>query len=468
MKKTAIEQIVKAAGGTLAAEGSEKFITGIKHDSREIRPGEMFVAVKGDNHDGHRFIPQVIEAGCAAVLVSDTDQCPANADVSVILVDDTIEAMGKIASWYLDSQEIRCVAVTGSVGKTSTRDMIYYVLSQKFRCGRNLKNYNNNIGLPISVFHFAEDTEAAVLEMGMDAFGEIEYLSGIVRPEIGVITNIGIAHMEKLGSREGIFRAKMEITKNIRPASEGGALVFAGDEEFLTKERTAGDYDQIEVGASCGADLRISDVEDHGIEGISFILVYDEDGNTNRTKVELPAAGAHNAINAGLALAVGRKMGISIPEGIEGLKNVELTGSRLRKIEGASVRIIDDTYNANPDSMINAVDILNMYKKEKKTRSIAVLADMLELGEASKKLHFALGEHVAKTNVDILGTVGKEAKSISDGIKKHNKNVITQSFANNVDAFHFLKDNLKSGDTVLFKGSRGMHIDEIIEKLLNR
>ncbi len=455
MKKTSIEQIVKAAGGTLAAEGSKKFITGIKHDSREIRPDEMFVAVKGENHDGHRFIPQVIEAGCAAVLVSDLDQCPADADVSVILVDDTIEAMGKISSWYLDSQKIRCVAVTGSVGKTSTRDMIYYVLSQKFSCGRNLKNYNNNIGLPISVFHFAEDTEAAVLEMGMDAFGEIEYLSGIVKPEIGVITNIGVAHMEKLGSREGIFKAKMEITKNIRPASEGGALVFAGDEEFLTKERTAGDYDQIEVGPGKGADLRISEVEDHGIEGISFLLEYAEEGNANRTKVELPAAGAHNAVNAGLALAVGCKMGVSIPEGIKGLKNVELTGSRLRKIEGASVRIIDDTYNANPDSMMSALDVL---KASSARRRVAVLGDMFELGSDEIALHRKVGEHAAKAGIDRLITIGNLAENIAKGGSGTH-------FPDKESFLEVIEDYIEPGDLILVKASRGMHLEEIVERL---
>lgn len=455
MKKTSIGQIAEAAGGRLAAEGSEKFITGIKHDSREVRPGDMFVAIKGENHDGHRFIPQVIEAGCAAVLVSDLQQCPADADVSVIVVKDTIAAMGKIASWYLDSQEIRCVAVTGSVGKTSTRDMIYYVLRQKYNCGRNLKNFNNNIGLPISVFHFDEETDAAVLEMGMDAFGEIEYLSGIVRPEIGVITNIGVAHMEKLGSREGIFRAKMEITKNIRPASEGGALVFAGDEEFLTKERTAGDYDQIEVGTGNCADLRISGVEDHGIEGISFTVEYEEAGKTERRNVELPAAGAHNAVNAGLALAVGRKMGVSIEEGIKGLQQVELTGSRLRKIEGVSVRIIDDTYNANPDSMMSALDVL---KKSSAGRRVAVLGDMFELGAEEKELHRKVGEHAAKAGIDQLITIGNLAENIAIGGKGVH-------FPDKESFLNVIEDYIKPGDLILVKASRGMHLEEIVERL---
>lgn len=455
MKKTAIEQIAKASGGELIAAGSSKFITGIRHDSREVCPGEMFVAIQGEKQDGHKYIPQVIEKGCAAVLISDAKACPKDADLNVILVDDTVAAMGRIASWYLDSLGIRRVAVTGSVGKTSTRDMIWYVLSEKYNCGRNLKNFNNNIGLPISIFQFDEHTEAAVLEMGMDAFGEIEYLSSIVKPEIGVITNIGIAHMEKLGSREGIFRAKMEITKNILPESEGGTLVFAGDEEFLTKERTAGDYGQIEVGETAGADLRISEVEDHGIEGISFIVEYEEDGRTERRRIATPAAGAHNAVNAAIALAVGRKLGVSIEEGAEGLKKVELTGSRLRKIEGNNVNIIDDTYNANPFSMMSAIDVL---VRSDAARRVAILGDMFELGPDEKALHRQVGQHAAEAGVDELIAIGDLAANIAEGGRgRHFKD--KESF------LEVIGDHIRPGDLVLVKASRGMHLEEIVDEL---
>ena len=458
MKKTHIEQISKASGGTLVRAGSREFITGIKHDSREVGPGEMFVAVRGENQDGHKYIPQVLEKGCAALLVSDADAVPQDADVSVILVRDTIEAMGKIAAWYLDSLHILRAAVTGSVGKTSTRDMIYYVLSEKYNCGRNLKNYNNNIGIPLSVFRFDENMEAAVLEMGMDAFGEIEYLSGIVRPQIGVITNIGIAHMEKLGSREGIFRAKMEITKNILPAEEGGTLVFAGDDEFLTKERTAGDYAQIEVGEGPQADYRISDVTDKGIEGISFIIEYEEDGHTEKTKIELPAAGAHNAINAGVALAVGRAFGVSIAQGAEGLKKVELTGSRLRKVEGGTIQIIDDTYNANPASMMSALDVL---AKSEAKRHVAVLGDMFELGPEEAQLHRQVGEHAKAVGTDVLITIGSLAENIAEGGNG--------THFPDKDAFLSVADDyIKPGDLVLVKASRGMHLEEIVEALKTR
>ena len=455
MKKTTIQQIATAAGGEMIRAGSNEYITGIRHDSREICPGDMFVAVKGGNQDGHRYIPQVLEKDCSAVLVSDREACPEEADVSVILVDDTVEAMGKIAAWYLESLGIRRVAVTGSVGKTSTRDMIWYVLSEKYNCGRNLKNYNNNIGLPISIFQFDENTEAAVLEMGMDAFGEIEYLSSIVKPEVGVITNIGIAHMEKLGSREGIFRAKMEITKNILTEREGGTLVFAGDDEFLTKARTAGDYDQIEVGESENADLRISSVEDHGIEGISFCIEYEAAGRQETRRIELPAAGAHNAVNAAIALAVGRKLGVSIDEGAEGLKKVELTGSRLRKIEGKTVGIIDDTYNANPFSMMSAIDVL---VRSSAVRRIAILGDMFELGSDEKELHRKVGEHAAAAGVDEVIAIGDLAEYIAEGSGgTHFK-----------DKASFLKaigDYIRPGDLVLVKASRGMHLEEIVEEL---
>ncbi len=455
MKKTDIEQIAKASGGKLIVCGSRRSITGIKHDSREVGPDDMFVAVKGENHDGHRFISQVIEGGCPALLISNAEECPKDADVNVILVDDTIEAMGKIASWYLDSLNIRRAAVTGSVGKTSTRDMIYFVLSEKYNCGRNLKNYNNNIGIPLSVFQFDENIEAAVLEMGMDAFGEIEYLSGIVKPEIGVITNIGIAHMEKLGSREGIFRAKMEIAKNILPAKDGGTLVFAGDDEFLTKARTAGNYAQIEVGKGENADLRISEVEDNGIEGIRFNIEYEENGHREKTGIELPTAGAHNAVNAAIALAVGRQFGVSIREGAEGLKKAELTGSRLRLIEGVNVRIIDDTYNANPDSMMSALDVLSKSKGE---RRVAILGDMFELGPDEAQLHRKVGEHAAKLGVDSLLTIGDLAENIAEGGNGTH-------FPDKETFLNVIHDHIKPGDLVLVKASRGMHLEEIVDRL---
>lgn len=461
MKKTSINQILAATGGTLVGKGKSNYITGVKHDSRECGQGDMFVAIVGPNQDGHKFIAQVVNAGCDAILVSNLYKSPLGlSDVNIILVDDTVEAMGDLASWYLNALNIRRVAVTGSVGKTSTRDMIYYVLKQKYQCGRNLKNYNNNIGLPISIFAFDETIEAAVLEMGMDAFGEIEYLSGIVKPEIGVITNIGVAHMEKLGSREGIFKAKMEIAGNIEPKEKGGTLIIAGDDDFLTKERTKGDYSQIEIGYDKNCDYMISDIDDFGVEGIQFSLVYLEE----KTTVRLPVPGVHNAINASIAIAVGGAFGLGMDEAIKGLEQASLTGSRLKMVKGKTVRIIDDTYNANPASMISALDVM---MKSEAVRHVAILADMFELGDNTEELHRSVGIHARDIGIDQVITIGKLSENISRGAESSEEDGKTGSihFASKEEFFEQLTKLIKPGDLILVKASRAMKMEEVVAKL---
>ena len=455
MRKTSIKQILAATGGALVFGDEDNFISGIKHDSREVKPGDMFVAIAGNNQDGHKYIPQVAAAGASAVLVSHTDgwpeQLPEGTELNIILVGDTIQAMGDLARWYISDLGIKRIAVTGSVGKTSTRDMIYFVLSEKYNCGRNLKNYNNNVGLPISIFQFDENTQAAVLEMGMDAFGEIEYLSGIVKPDIGVITNIGVAHMEKLGSRQGIFKAKMEITENISPAEEGGILVFAQDDEFLTKKRTAGDYGQVSVGYENDADYTISDVDDFGVEGIEFTVDYCGE----KTRVRLPLPGVHNAINGALAIAVGGLLGVDVETAARGLAGASLTGSRLKKIEGRSVTIIDDTYNANPDSMKSAIDVLAGSRAERK---VAILGDMFELGDNTENQHREVGEHAKAAGLDMVIAIGNLAANIAEGAQG-------VYFEKKEDFLAEIDKYINSRDMILVKASRGMKMEEIVERL---
>ncbi|MCQ2545852.1 MAG: UDP-N-acetylmuramoyl-tripeptide--D-alanyl-D-alanine ligase [Clostridia bacterium] len=455
MRKTSIKEILTATGGTLVTGSENNYITGIKHDSREIKPGDMFVAITGENQDGHKYIPQAIEDGVAAVLVSHTDgwpgKIPEGYELDIILVEDVIQAMGDLARWYISELGIKKVAVTGSVGKTSTRDMIYYVLNQRYNCGRNLKNYNNNIGLPVSIFQFDENTEAAVLEMGMDAFGEIDYLSGIVKPDIGVITNIGVAHMEKLGSREGIFKAKMEITANLAGAAEGGSLVFAQDDEFLTRERTAGDYEQVSVGYENSADYVISDVDDFGVEGIEFNVAH----NDKIARVRLPLPGVHNATNAALAIAVGGLLGVDMNSAAEGLAGASLTGSRLKRIEGKTVTIIDDTYNANPDSMKSAIDVLTRSRAERK---VAILGDMFELGDNTVSQHREVGEHAKEAGVDLVIAIGILAANIAEGANG-------EYFRNKEDFLAEIEKHIKSADMILVKASRGMKMEDIVDRL---
>ena len=248
---------------------------------------------------------------------------------------------------------------------------------------------------------------------------------------------------------------KMEITKNILPEEEGGTLVFAGDDEFLTKERTAGDYSQVEVGTGKNADLRVSDVQDHGIEGISFMIESRNGDDIETTRIELPTAGAHNAANAAIALAVGQRLGVSIAEGAEGLGKAELTGSRLRKIEGASIRIIDDTYNANPASMMSALDVLS---RSECKRRVAILGDMFELGSDEKTLHRNVGSHAKSLGIDQVITIGDLAANIAEGAGG-------EHFADKKAFLAVIEKYIEPGDLVLVKASRGMHLEEIVERL---
>jgi len=462
MNKTKISAIIEATSGQLLRGSEEDHITGVWHDSRECGKGDLFVAINGENQDGHKYIPDVYDKGCRAVLVSHTDgwlealdEAGAE-DVNIILVDDTVTAMDDLARWYLSTLDVKKVAVTGSVGKTSVRDMIYYVLSEKYNCGRNLKNYNNNIGLPISIFQFDDATEAVVLEMGMDSFGEIRFLSGIVKPQIGVITNIGVAHMEKLGSRDGIFQAKMEITENIMPKEQGGALVYGRDDEFLNGERTKGDYIEVAVGTDGRSNYIISNVDDFGLEGIEFTLEHREETH----RIKLPLAGTHNAVNAGLAIAVGNLLGVTWKEAARGLAKAELTGSRLRKVKGKKMTVIDDTYNANPDSMKSALKVLA--KSPCKGNRVAVLGDMFELGDDSDKLHYSVGIFARGCEIDKLVAIGERAVEIARGAEGGDVDV--NYFLKKEDFYEEMDQIIGKGDIVLVKASRGMKMEDIVSR----
>ncbi|MDO4869256.1 MAG: UDP-N-acetylmuramoyl-tripeptide--D-alanyl-D-alanine ligase [Bacillota bacterium] len=461
MNKIRISEILAATGGTLLAGSENNTITGVRHDSRECGQGDMFVAIKGPNNDGHKYIPGVLDSGCNTFLVSHTDGWLQEAeaktsDMNIIKVEDTVYAMGELAGYYLDTLDVRKVAVTGSVGKTSVRDMIYYVLSEKYNCGRNLKNFNNDVGLPISIFQFDSSTEAVVLEMGMDNFGELRRLSSIVKPQIGVITTIGVAHIEKLGSREGIFNAKMEITENLAEAAEGGSLVYARDDEFLNGTRTKGDYAEVSVGTDGRSNYIISNVDDFGLEGIEFTLEYRE----QMRRIKLPLPGTHNAVNASLAIAVGQLLGVDMDTAAKGLAKADLTGRRLRRVTGKTLTVIDDTYNANPDSMNSALKVLA--KSPCKGRRTAILGDMFELGDDSRKLHHSVGIFARGCGIDRLIAIGELAEEIARGAE-----------GGDVDVHYyptkeeFYKDLIKltgEGDIVLVKGSRGMKMEDIVER----
>ena len=310
MRNITVKEITEATGGRLLQGSMEGWIRGASIDSREVTEENVFFPMKGERVDGHSFLKGVLERGCRTMVISNEEKMPGADvlremglepdDVNVILVPDTLKALQQLAKYYIAQLPLKKkIAVTGSVGKTSTRDMLYYVASMKYKTGRNKKNYNNEFGLPLTILDFDDDLEVAVLEMGMDSFGEIDLLADMVRPDMAVITNVGISHIENLGSREGIRQAKMEVTNYF---TEDAVLVVNQACDLLQKEMISGDYRVVTVGNDGKSDFIVSNVCDFGDKGIKYTL----DRNHKQYEVNLPVPGGHNALNASLAIEIGR------------------------------------------------------------------------------------------------------------------------------------------------------------------
>lgn len=446
MKEMLVEEIIEATKGDLIEGSLKTKIIGICQDSRLGARGYGFIAIKGDAFDGHDFIDMAIAKGVSLVIFDDKALVEAmkNKDVASILVSDSILAIQQIAKYYLSKINVKVIGITGSTGKTSTRDMTYYVCNEKFKTAKNKGNFNTVVGVPLTILDMDEDTEIAVLEMGMDRFGEIDTLANLTRPDIGLITNIGVSHLEHLGSRAGIFKAKMEIVNYF---NKNNVLIISEGEDFLKAKNITGDYKVVVTGTSPQCDLAIRDIMETGDNSISFYIKNKEE----EVLVELPVPGRHNALNAALAIGAGLELGISLKEAARGLKKMELTGKRLAIKDIDGKKIIDDTYNASPDSMKAALETL---KNTKGSRRIAVLGDMFELGEDEILHHENIGK-IARANADIVFTIGSLAKYISDENYYETKE-------------EFIRENknfFKEGDVILFKASRGMALELVIEEL---
>lgn len=455
MKKLTMKQIEAGTGGRLICGDGEKTVEKICTDSRKAESGDLFFALIGDNHDAHKYLPQVAESGCSCAVISDEKQCPAG--MTAVLVEDTTRALQQLASWYLPQLDMKKIAVTGSTGKTSTRDLTWYVCSEKFKTQKNVGNLNNHLGVPMTILSFEEDTEVGILEMGMDKFGEIDLLADIARPDIGLITNIGMSHIENLGSRDGIFRAKMELTNYF---DESNVLIAARDDEFLNRERIGGSYTLITAGADGRCDYIISDIDDFGAEGIQFNLEH----NGQVQMFRLPVPGRHNAFNAALAVAAGAELGISMEEAARGLAKTQLTDKRLTVREHSGIKMIDDTYNASPDSMKAAIDVLMKTRGE---RRAAILGDMFELGDDSESQHELVGRYAAQQKVELLVAIGENSLAMARGARDEGmENVL---YYKDKDAFFAeMESVIKSGDVILFKGSRGMEMDKIVKRIMEQ
>ena len=453
MKGITFADIEKATGGKCIRGSLKNEISSVCIDSRKCLPGSLFFALRGEQSDGHEFLEAANLSGCkGAVISKGVSDFPLE---NCILVKDTLKALQDLARYYLESFSIKKIAITGSTGKTTTKDMLAAICETKFKTAKTLGNYNNHIGLPLTILSMDEDTQVGIFEMGMDKRGEIEFLANLVKPDMGIITNVGHSHLEKLGTRENILNAKLEVTTYF---GRDNILIINTDGDVLSTESVKGNYRIINTGLGEKNHYIISNIKDND-HGISFDLTFE--GEVQR--IELPIPGRHNALNAALALACGKELGISIKDGSCGLKNLELTEKRLRITAKNGIKVIDDTYNASPDSVRGALDVLST---QKGLRKIAILGNMFELGEETEKHHYEIGKYAGAIGVDVVVTVGDIAYNIGVGAREHLSIKQVLSYSNLEELMPEIQSLLQPGDVVLVKGSRGMKLEEIVKKIL--
>ncbi|MFZ7125962.1 MAG: UDP-N-acetylmuramoyl-tripeptide--D-alanyl-D-alanine ligase [Desulfobacterales bacterium] len=456
-----VSDVLKATGGRLVQGPQNRRFSGIGIDSRRISPGEIFVSIKGEVHDGHRFIPDVVASGIRGVVIGRKREPEYRntlidrPDVVVIAVEETTRALGELAAYHRRRIDVPVVALTGSNGKTTTRAMTEQVLAVRFSVLATSGNLNNAIGLPLTLLRLTGDHEAAVVEMGMNHPGEIDYLGQIAEPDIGMITNISPAHLEGLGSIDGVRDAKGELLGRIR--KEGTALLNADDPKVLELVPRS-PVTTLLFGESPAAEIRATEIEE-APGGVRFRLVTPRGDH----KVSLTANGRFMVSNALAAAAAGFRMGLEPAEIARGLEKFRPVKGRMEIRASGGVHIIDDTYNANPASMAAALRTLDHLKGE--ARGIAVLGDMLELGPASAALHRELGERVARSETARLFVTGNLAEAVADGAIAAGMAPERIRLGEVAELSEALRRILKEGDWVLVKGSRGMRMERIVQNL---
>ena len=449
-------QIAAAVDGVWLNPGENApAVTAVCTDSRQLTPGCLFLPWVGERFDGHDFIDAALDAGAAGCLCARAPET-LRADKFYIQVPDTRLALKALASAYRDRFSIPVIQITGSVGKTTTKEMIAAVLGARLKVWKTPENYNNDIGTPLTLLGLTQEHEAAVIETGMNHFGEIEYLTEMVKPDIAVISNIGDAHIQNLGSREGILKAKCEIFSHLK---KDGLAVLNGDDALL--DTVAVPFRTVRCGKSERCQARITEIADHGVEGISCAVVTEKD----RYALTIPAPGEHMAYAAAIAAAVGEALGLSREEIARGAASYVPTGSRMRVLRLANRRmLLDDCYNANPQSVAAALEILARTECEKK---VAVLGDMGELGDIRSRAHFNMGALASMLGVDLVFAIGSGdlAGKIADGVALSGGSV--QYFPTKEEALPELRRQLGTPGTVmLVKASHAMKFQWLVERLL--
>lgn len=449
MRKFNFEEVVKAVGGLVTDETNFKEeIEEVVIDSRSCRKGSLFVAIKGERVDGNDYVDSALALGASAVI---TTRPPLSS--KEISVADPVKALGDLARYYNRQLDIPIFAVTGSSGKTTTKDMLYYALSNQMKVHRTDGNFNNEIGLPLTVLKASRFDRYMVLEMGMSDLGEIDYLCSVAKPKLAIITNIGTAHMEQLGSREAILQAKMEVSNHM---GREDVLLLNADDDMLSKAVSQDLIYRVKTyGFSEAADYRC-------ISYRQFIEHTEVEAKIGKELISytLPTLGLHNISNSLAVLGALSEMGLDIQEGAKGLLNFKPSKLRMEISEYNGIRVINDSYNANPDSMKSVLSILKSDISGR--RRVAVLGDMLELGERSEHYHREVGCY-AKECCDLLVAFGKEGTFVIEGAKSEGMDSEKLFSSGEKDEIaQYLRKNLRTGDIVLLKGSRGMYMEELI------
>ena len=453
MKHMTLKAIATACGGTYygPAENLETEVSGIAIDSRKIETNWLFAATVGERVDGHSFIESCYEKGALCCLGEKEYAYNCH---SYIQVASTFQALKDIAEYYRSTLEIPVVGITGSVGKTSTKEMIASVLGVKFNTLKTAGNFNNEVGLPLTVFNIREEHEAAVLEMGISDFGEMHRLSKVARPNICVITNIGFCHLEFLGDRDGVLRAKSEIFDF---AAEGAKAIVNGDDDKLRTLKSREDLNVTLFGMDEFNDVYAKNVENLGLDGLKC----DISTPVGDFSAHIHIPGMHMVYNALAGTCVGLACGLTLEEIKSGIENAQTISGRNNIIHTENYTIMDDCYNANPVSMKASLDVLATALG----RKVAILGDMGELGTDESLLHYTVGEHAAEKNIDLLLCVGTLSEEIAKGAKEKNPEMNAFLFRNKEDLLEKLPNLLEKGDSILIKASHFMQFEKIVKAL---
>lgn len=453
MKYLSLQNIVNACGGTWHGDDAllSKEIAGVAIDSRKIEKDFLFVPIKGARVDGHTFIPSVMEQG-ALVTLSEHDLD--DVTYPYIQVESSETALRQIAAFYRNALDIKVVGITGSVGKTSTKETVASVLSQKYRVLKTEGNYNSEIGLPLTVFNIREEHQIAVLEMGVDHFGDMHRLAEVSQPDVCIITNIGLAHLEAFGTREGTLKAKTEVFDHLK---QNATVILNGDDDKLCTVSSVQGKSPVFFGLADSNAAYADQIQDLGLRGSKCRLHL----SIGEIDVHIPVPGTHMIYNALAGACAGIALGLSLEEIKTGIESMKTIAGRLNLIDTDSLLIIDDCYNANPVSMKGALDVL----ATSSDRKVALMGDMFELGDNELELHYNVGVHAAQKEIDIICCVGSLSKETYRGANAVAKHSQVLYFETKEDLMKELPSILHKGDTVLVKASNGMRFAELVTNL---